>query len=632
MKYVAGYLCCLVFLLCVFPLASHAQNNPTSGKSGGNGRYPVELENPISAQYLKTHLSKQTPKLILTPEIEDNLKRKLKSDPLVQSYYKYLLDQALIILEKSLLRRKLQGFRLLSVSREMLERMGILGIVYRIDKNPAVLERIDTELRAICAFSDWNPQHFLDVSEMSLAVALATDWVGHALPEETVALAKSSLIEKGIVPSFNEAGERMGWINGKNNWNAVCHGGMIAASLVIADMDPGLAAKTIVRALEKLPRSLNEYTPDGVYPEGPSYWGYGTGYTVIASNVLTTALGSDFGIFRSRGFMESADFRLLATAPSGEFFNFADSDGKADGQGAILLAWFAAKTGDGLYFNKSFFEHPKDAGRFAGPGLVWLSQFSQNKTSQLPLQWHGKGPNPVAVFRGGKDDPGQFYLGVKGGSALISHGNMDAGTFVFELNGVRWVIDPGNQNYYQLNRIGFRLSDHRQDSERWTLLTKGNHGHSTITVNNQRFNVRGYAPITGFKNESKPAVTIDMSSIFQGQLASLQRRFVKESSQSCLIEDKFEISDSTKNITWALMTVANVRPIKNGAILKQSGKELRLQILSPSDSEVSVIPLDPPPLKIDKTIDNLKRIEIRIPADAVKGRRGLIQVRLSGEK
>ena len=99
-----------------------------------------------------------------------------------------------------------------------------------------------------------------------------------------------------------------------------------------------------------------------------------------------------------------------------------------------------------------------------------------------------------------------------------------------------------------------------------------------------------------------------------------------------MIEDKFEISDSTKNITWALMTVANVRPIKNGAILKQSGKELRLQILSPSDSEVSVIPLDPPPLKIDKTIDNLKRIEIRIPADAVKGRRGLIQVRLSGEK
>jgi hypothetical protein len=42
-----------------------------------------------------------------------------------------------------------------------------------------------------------------------------------------------------------------------------------------------------------------------------------------------------------------------------------------------------------------------------------------------------------------------------------------------------------------------------------------------------------------------------------------------------------------------------------------------------------VISLDPPPVEIDKTIDNLKRIEIRIPAWIIgKGRRAL-KVRLS---
>ena len=50
---------------------------------------------------------------------------------------------------------------------------------------------------------------------------------------------------------------------------------MITAALMIADIDPELAAKTISRALDKLPSSLAEYGPDGIYPEGPTYWGYG---------------------------------------------------------------------------------------------------------------------------------------------------------------------------------------------------------------------------------------------------------------------------------------------------------------------------------------------------------------------
>jgi len=591
-----------------------------------------KLDNPISASYLKKHLSKKSPKLILTPEIEKNLKRKLKTDPFVKLYYQYLKNESEKILTEPLLKRELEGFRLLSVSRKMVERMGILCMVYRIEKSPEILKRIDVELQAVCKFEDWNPQHFLDIAEMSFAVALAIDWAGEALPKETIKLAKSSLIEKGIIPSFNEGGTRMFWINSSNNWNAVCHGGMIAASLVIVDVDPELAAKTISRALDKLPNSLKEYAPDGIYPEGPTYWGYGTSYSVIASDMLSTSLGSDFGISKSLGFMKSVNFLLHATAPSGSFFNFADSGDKKGGSQSVLMSWFAAKTGDGLYFDESFFQHPNNAGRLAGLGLVWLSQFNQQKDSELPLEWYGNGANPVAVFRGEKDDPQQFYLGVKGGKAQLGHGNMDAGTFVFDLNGVRWVLDPGNQRYYPLNKIGFNLSGHCQDCPRWTLLTKKNQGHSTITVNDERFKVDGYAPIIDFSSGNQPEVTIDMTDIYNGNLSSLKRRFVKESNLSILIEDRFVVNDSTKNITWGLMTTAEVVMVKGGAILHQDGKELNLSILAPADINVSVISLDPPPLEIDKTIENLKRIEIRVPAYLCIDGQGLIQVRLSGEK
>lgn len=591
----------------------------------------VQLDNPITASYLKKHLSKKSPKLILTPEIERDLKRKLVSDPLVKKYYQYLLRESKQILTEPLLKRELEGFRLLFVSREMVERMGVLCMVYRIDKSPAILKRIDEELRAVCAFEDWNPQHFLDIAEMSFAVAIAIDWVGEALPKETVKLAKTSLINKGLIPSFNESGTRMFWINSTNNWNAVCHGGMIAASLAIADVDPELAAKTISRALDKLPGSLGEYAPDGIYPEGPTYWGYGTSYTVIASNLLSTSLGTDFGISASPGFMASADFLLHATAPSGDFFNFADSGDKKGGRQSITMMWFAAQTGDGLYFDQQFFNNPEGAGRFAGPGLVWLSQYNQQKTSELPSSWHGNGVNPVAIFRGEQDDPSQFYLGVKGGKAHLSHGNMDAGTFVFDLNGIRWVLDPGNQRYYLLNKIGFNLSGHCQDCPRWTLLTKKNQGHSTITVNDEPFDVDGQAKIIDFKTGDQPEVTIDMTELYFGNLNSSQRRLVKESDKSILIEDNFIVNDSTKSITWGLMTTAEVVPVKGGAILKQDGKELQLSILSSDELQVSIISLDPPPLEIDKTIENLKRIEIRIPAYVVKDNEGLIKVRLAGE-
>jgi len=592
---------------------------------------PPELDNPITADYIRKNLSKNHPRLILTPEIEKDLKKKLKSDPLVLAYYQYLQNEATKTLEEPLLKRELTGFRLLSVSRRMAERMGVLCMVYRMDKDPVILTRINDELQAVCAFSDWNPQHFLDIAEMSFAVALALDWVGNALPDQTVDVAKSSLIEKGLKPSFNETGTRMFWINSSNNWNAVCHGGMIAASLAIAEKDPELAARTISRALEKLPGSLKEYGPDGIYPEGPGYWVYGTSYSVLASEMLNTALGSDFGISKSPGFLKSANFRLLATAPSGEYFNFADSDGRKGGSGSVLLTWFAAQTGDEIYLDKPFLEAPLKAGRLAGPGLVWLSQFEQTGKSELPLQWFGKGRNPLAFFRGEKEDAGQFYLAVKGGSANISHGNMDAGTFIFELNGVRWVIDPGNQPYYPLNRIGFNLAGHCQDCPRWTLLTKRNTGHSTITVNNARFIVKAHAPIIDFKTVEKPEVTIDMTEIFGDNLTSLQRRFIKESNSSFMIEDKFELNDSTRTITWALMTVARVIPIKNGAILKQDGKELNLSILAPGELEVSVISLDPPPLEIDKTIKNLKRTEIMMPAYIFPDGKGMIRVQVSGE-
>lgn len=627
-NYLLSFLC---FVLIVPIIATANVNNPSS-KSAGE-EIP-KLQNPMSVQYLKRNLRKQSPRLVLNSTIEKNLKKKLKTDPVIQNMYKAIQLNAAKIQKQPLLERIKTGRRLLGVSREMLYRINMLGMVYRIEKDPKILQRINEEVVAVCNFSDWNPSHYLDVAEMSMAVAFALDWTAGKLPKSTIELAKTALIEKGIKPSYNKKGNT-GWVTGTNNWNQVCHGGMIAAAITIAEKDLELAVKTISRALDGMPYALVEYGPDGVYPEGSTYWGYGTGFTVLTAAMFESAFGTDFGLAEYPSFMESSVFRVLCNAPSGWYYNFADCGDSRSKNGDITLAWFAAKTGNKVFFEKErFLRSPEEMGKLsrnASAGLVWLSQYEGENEVKMPTAWKGEGANPIVIFTGGEDDPHQYYFGGKGGRGSVNHGNMDGGSFIFELNGVRWVVDPGNQSYHELEKTGFNLWERCQDCERWTLLTKNNFGHSTISVNNQFHVVDGKATIARFKTGNNPEVTIDMTPTFEGQLKSVKRRFVKDSPTSLLIEDKLELSEKTKMITWQLMTTADVEIVKGGAVLKQDGKKLKLENLSHPDFTISVVSLHPAPLELDRQIEGLKRIELRIPAWKFENNLGEIRVRLSGD-
>jgi hypothetical protein len=600
----------------------------------GKTEEPIpQLDNPMSVHYLKKNLREAQPRLVLNSASERNLKRKLKTDPVIANMYRAIQYNAGEILQQPLLERKMEGRRLLGVSREMLYRINMLGMVYRMENDTEILQRINDEVVAVCNFSDWNPSHYLDVAEMAMAVAFALDWTAGKLPKSTIELAQNALIEKGIKPGWPENGNHPGWAYGTNNWNQVCNGGMIAASIAIAEKDPELAAKTIHRALDGLPHSLAEYMPDGVYPEGSTYWSYGTSFSVVTAAMLESAFGSDFGHFNYPGFKESAVFRVMCNAPSGWYYNFADCGDKRSEQGDITLAWFAAKTGNASFYEKERFLMPaEDMGklsRLAGAALVWLAQYEEKGEEKIPTEWMGGGSNPVVVFTGGENDPHTYYFGGKGGRGTVNHGNMDGGSFIFELNGVRWVIDPGIQGYNELEIAGFDLWGRCQDCERWTLLTKNNFGHSTLTVNNQLHVVDGLASITNFKPGPMPEATIDLSPTFEGQLKSASRRFLKDSGTSLVIEDEIEISDVTELITWQMLTMADVEIVNGGAVLKQDGKTLKLENLSHPDLMVSVISLYPAPLKLDRQMQNLKRLEIRIPAWTIESEKEIIRIRLS---
>jgi len=628
-------------LYLFFPVCLKAQES--SHPENQNSVTPAWIQShitqdPVNASWIKKNLRKKTPRLFLTPAVEKKIKTDIKSDALFRNYYEDLVDEADEICTQPLLKRQKVGKRLLGVSREALRRITTLAFVYRMGQKQKYLDRLADEIETVSEFSDWDPSHFLDVAEMSMAVAVGVDWAGDALPDPIVKKARAAL-KKHVLISF-DGKDYNWWIEAGHNWNQVCEGGINAAALVLADENPELAARTISRAIQKLPLVLAAYSPDGAYPEGPTYWDYGTSYNAMLLSMYKTALGTDFNLSKAPGFMESALYRMIVVGPSGESFNYSDAGyGSLDLSTRGNLAWFAQKTGNSLFFDhdkvndllqKAGNEH-KSLSRLAPIHLIWMSEFKDRDSESLPVYWKGEGHNPIAIFRAENDEDTGFYLGVKGGSASVNHGNMDVGSFIFELNGVRWSIDPGTQSYHELEEImGNNLWDESQNSQRWTLVTKNNRFHSTLTVNGERHNVKGFAPIESFNDAKSPqSVTLNLDEIFKGQLDHESRNFEKINDHTLRITDQLGLLDNTKKITWTMMTTANVTPVSNGAVLRQDGQKLNLSIKAPEDLQVSVISLDPPPLPYDKEIKGLKKIAINIPAYYLKGKNKEIIVELS---
>ena len=614
-------------------------------KDFSNNNNPArELTNPFTEEFLVNNLRKEQPRLVLNSEIDKVLREKLKLDPVVKNFYSAIKLNAMSVLDEPYLRREKIGKRLLHISREMLYRINMLGMVYHIEKEPMILDRINNEVLTVCSFSDWNPSHYLDVGEMTMALAFALDWTAGDLPKSTIDKAIKAIIDKGIMPSYEtDKRSNIWWIDGNNNWNQVCNGGMIAGSIAIAEVNSELAAKTIKRSLSGIPHALDEYKPDGVYPEGSTYWGYGTAFSVVTNAMLESSFGTDFGLGDYPGFKDSAVFRLLMNAPSDWYYNYADCGDKRTDNPDVTLAWFASKSGDELLFERNrFMQSPEKIGRLRrlnGAGLVWVAQYEKQKETELPASWKGEGANPIAVFTGGSNDPYSYYLGCKGGSGTVNHGNMDAGSFIFEINGERWVTDPGNQAYHDLEKTGFDLWNKAQDSQRWTLLNKGNYGHSTITINNQLHKVDGKATIVDFRQGEKPEVTFDLTPVFEGVLKSSKRKFTKESPTSLLIDDLIEINESTETITWQLITTFDIEVTGEGATISKPEyssitpqKKLFIENISHPNISMKVISLDPPPLELDRRIEGLKRLELNIPTEQIDAVELEIKVRLRGQK
>ena len=135
-----------------------------------------KLQNPFSESYIRENLKQTKPRMIYNVQILDNLKAKIKSDPVIKNMYEAIRINAFKILDTTVISRIKTTNAMLDVSRELLRRVNMLGLVYLVERDKVILERLNQELLAVSNFSDWNPPVYLDVAEICMAVSLALDW------------------------------------------------------------------------------------------------------------------------------------------------------------------------------------------------------------------------------------------------------------------------------------------------------------------------------------------------------------------------------------------------------------------------------------------------------------------------
>ena len=136
-------------------------------------------------QSLINQVPKMHPRLLSNQEGFDKLRDEIKNNPLKQKVKELIIKQADMLMDEPPIKRQLQGRRLLGKSRTCVQRVLHLAMAYQLTGEQKYLDRCQKEMLAAAKFEDWNPSHFLDVAEMTFALAIGYDWLYDQLDDDT---------------------------------------------------------------------------------------------------------------------------------------------------------------------------------------------------------------------------------------------------------------------------------------------------------------------------------------------------------------------------------------------------------------------------------------------------------------
>lgn len=489
---------------------------------------------------------------------------------------------------------------ILPISREVINRIVILGYAWQVTGEGKYAQRAWAELENVCSYDDWCPSHFLATAEMALAVSIGYDWFFDYLSDEQKALLSSVTWEYAIERALND-NHWFTW--SKNNWNSICYSGIGIACMAFADESPEKSAEFLAMCYKNMPIAFENFTPEGVYAEGPGYCQSGMNSIVFFIATSENYFGTDFGMSEIAGFKELGYFPVYITTPQG-MFNFGDNKDRMCY--TPVLHWYADKYNSPLLSAYQMTDAPEafaistagternGSGKEDALSSLWYNRsFAQSDVdfSNEPLAVHLESDvgQPLVLMRSAYLDENATFAGIKGGYNFTNHGDLDIGTFVFDSMGERWAEELGPGRYdapnYFLNTPA---------GGRWKNYSKRAEGQNTLVINPNATLDDQYVLAQCDFSHFEPAdgggkATLDMTDAYRMNGATkVTREFEMYDSSSLKITDNIKCIASSE-IYWFMHTKADIEVAENGksAILTINGKQMKATLLC--DGEFSVM-------------------------------------------
>lgn len=477
--------------------------------------------------------------------------------------------------------------------RSVQGRLIYLAAAYRMSGRHEYFEAVRRQVEELNAIENWGTYHFLDIGEAALGVGIAYDWLYDEWTKKEKQAIEKSILKKCFAVSKDVLAVEGSWMKGDFNWNQVCHGGLSVAALAIYNAYPEEAKFIVERAAECVPYAAKVYYPDGAYPEGASYWEYGTTFQVLLIEAMRSAFGHCYGLNEYEGFMESADFRIQLSGNIGLEYGYSDYH-KGYFNEPVMM-WYARELNrsdlqqNELSKIEALLDNPTRMSRLSFFDLLWWKPIKADDSQEKGnLQcWHAAGRMPIAFMRTDSIH-NHAYIGFKGGTPNHSHGHQDSGSFIYESQGERWALDLGTENYNNMRKAKLDLWNYAQNSSRWTAFRTSAEAHNLVRVDDDPLVTSGVASDMSFVEKADYGIaTLDITPLYDGNKVESIKRTVRLNGNGDMMVSDVVKAKRNLILTSQWITDADVTVEDNGVRLTKNGKQLL--ITSDVIDEVTVV-------------------------------------------
>ncbi len=485
------------------------------------------------------------------------------------------------------------------------KRLADFAVAECIENKGRFLPAIEAELTAILGERTWalpahdtqlkafNGKQILDLGVTMRSWNLATvDYLlGAKLRPETREKIRTEVNRRVLQPYkaqiLDKTSGTAGWIGSLNNWNAVCHAGVIGSALAL--LPEARDRAWFLASMEIYIRNyLASFTADGYCSEGIGYWNYGFGHYALMAQAVGEATQWRLNLYAPEIVRNVLDYpRRLEMLP-GIYPAFADNVPSVKPSPWIPQV-VGAKISGGFPPVKPVIvsgvsAHPLAAllyetmtVAFAEPSATTAATASH---AIMPLRDNFPDAG-VVVLRPSDAVSGKgLAIAIKAGQNSGGHGHNDVGSYVVALNTKTPLLDPGMELYTSRT-----FGPHRYDSK---VLNSYGHSVPVVAGKLQDTGAEARGTITAIQtSDAEDSYDIDFARAYIKSVPSLKKltrhlRYIRLPQPAIEISDEVEF-DSPQSFGDALITFGKCQTLSADTLVIYDGAEA-LQVKINTDS------------------------------------------------